>query len=215
MILSRKHLTGIRRCALAFGALLFAAGLTNAQDDQPDRVSPDKKWEYKCDNGLWSSIVSTVTGKMELDLSNAVDAPYCNDAAVVWSPDSKRFAFNYSPSHAPHTVFETVAFFELRDGKWTQMTDLLRDPHIAQLVQLGKNELPKNLRSRRQEAHNDILKVRNWIDSNTAVLYANALWTGTTSPDVKAAFLFTIRFDTKGNAKVIKVEHASNRASDE
>jgi hypothetical protein len=196
-------------------AFLPAAGLTNAQDNGPGRVSPDKKWEYKCTDGLWSSIVNTVTGKVTLDLSNAVDAPYCNDATVIWSPDSKRCAFNYSPSHAPHTVFETVTFFELRDGKWAEMPDLLPDPHIAQLVQLGKNKLPKNLRSRHEEADHDILKLQNWIDSRTAVLYARALWSGTKSAGVKAAYRFTIQFDTKGNAKVIKAERAPEQEDEQ
>jgi hypothetical protein len=196
---------------VVFGALallLGTAGLTEAGEDKPNPASPDKQWEYKCTDGLWSSIVNAATGKMELDLSNAVNAPYCNDATVIWSPDSKRFAFNYSPSHAPHTVFETVTFFELRDGKWVEMPDLLEDPHIAQLVQLGKNKLPKNLRARHQEADHDVLKMRNWIDATTAVLYASALWAETRSPEIKAAYLFTIQFDTKGQAKVIKAERA-------
>jgi hypothetical protein len=198
----------LRTLPAAF-ALLLAAGLTNAGDSKSGRVSPDKKWEYQCADGIWSSLVDTATGKTTLDLSNAVDVPYCNNATVVWSPDSKRFAFNYSPSHAPHTVFKTVTFFELRDGKWTEMPDLLPDPHIPQLVQLGKNKLPAKLRSRHEEADHDILKVRNWIDSRTAVLYARALWSPAKSADVEAAYLFTIQFDPKRNAKVIRTERAA------
>ncbi len=92
------------------------------------------------------------------------------------------------------------------------MPELLPDPHIAQLVQLGGNKLPKNLRNRQEEADHDLLRVRNWIDSRTAVLYAEAFWSGTKSADIKATYLFTIEFDANGKPRVIKTDKFKDKS---
>jgi uncharacterized protein YecT (DUF1311 family) len=87
-------------------------------------VSPDKQWEYKCDEYYSGScapkIVKAGTGEVVLDLGEdlTVHEGEAGDAEVIWAADSKRFAFNYSPVHAHHTVFQSVAFYQLRGDKW-------------------------------------------------------------------------------------------------
>ena len=49
------------------------------------------------------------------------DLPEGNiETGVVWAPDSKRFAFNYMV-YSPKTDYQTVAFYQLRDGKWVAL----------------------------------------------------------------------------------------------
>ena len=49
------------------------------------------------------------------------DLPDTNiETGVVWAPDSKRFAFNYT-INSLRTDYETVAFYQLRGGKWAAL----------------------------------------------------------------------------------------------
>src|SRR5207249_5283245 len=86
-------------------------------------VSPDKQWEYKCDEYYTGTcapkIVKAGTGEVVLDLGQDLEVHEgeAGDAEVIWAADSKRFAFNYTPVHAHHTRVECVAFYQLRDGE--------------------------------------------------------------------------------------------------
>jgi hypothetical protein len=112
-----------------------------------------------------------------------------NDAEVVWAPDSKRFAFNYSPPHRPHTSYETIALYQLRGDKWVALRSPVDETsERAQLAQLAGAHFPKSRYPRRAELLRDILKVRNWTDANTAILYAYSVWVGSGSRDSRAAF---------------------------
>ena len=147
-----------------------------------------------------------------LDLSEDLSVPSANDAEVVWAPDSKRFAFNYSPPHRPHTSYETIALYQLRGDKWVALPSPVDETsERTQLVQLAKEHLPKGAYPRRAAPHRDILKVRNWTDANTAILYAYSVWIGSGSRDTKAAFLFTLKFDADGNSKIVKTEKMSDK----
>jgi hypothetical protein len=139
-----------------------------------------------------------------LDLSE--ELPDLENAKIVWAPDSKRVAFNYSQP-CKHCTYDTIAFYQLRDGKWVR----LRSPvdqasERTQLAQLAKH-LPKSARW----AH-DVLKVREWIDANTAILYAYSYWSVGDVGDFKEAhFLFTLKFDTEGKWKIVKTHQMSDK----
>jgi hypothetical protein len=153
---------------------------------------------------------------MVLDLSNEVEVPYCQDAEVVWAPDSKRFAFNYSPPHAPHTSYETIALYQLRGEKWVALRSPVDETsERTQLAQLAKEHLPKSAYPRHAEPLRDILKVRNWTDSNTAILYAYSVWIGSGSHNSEANFLFTLKFDADGNWKIVKTHQMSEKEVEE
>jgi hypothetical protein len=197
--------------------LAFNQSIT-AQERSPSvgSVSPDKQWEYRCVDGLWSSIVNTDTNKMVLDLSNEVEVPYCQGAQVIWAPDSKRFAFNYSPSHAPHTSYETIALYELRGDKWVALRSPVDETsERSQLVQLAKELLPKSAYLRHAEPLRDILKVREWTDANTAILYAYSAWEGGGPRSPEASFLFTLKLDAGGNWKIVKTHRMSKKEIEE
>jgi hypothetical protein len=197
------------------GFVAFVQSIT-AQEPSPSptSVSPDKQWEYRCRDGLWSSIVNTGTDKMVLDLSNELEVPYCQDAQVVWASDSKRFAFNYSPPHAPHTSYETIALYQLRGDKWMALRlPLDETSERTQLSQLAKEHLPKSAYPRHAEPSRDILKVREWTAFDTAVLYAPCY--GRTSGQLEAAFLFTLKFTDAGDGKIIKTRRMSKKELEE
>jgi hypothetical protein len=143
-----------------------------------------------------------------LDLSKDQSVPHATEAEVVWAPDSKRFAFNYSPPHVPHTSYETIALYQLRGDKWTALGSPVDETSDrTQLAQLAKERLPESDPSR------DILRVRNWTSANTAILYAysDSVRVGSGSRSSEASFLFTLKFDAEGNSKIVKIQQMSGK----
>lgn len=185
-----------------------------------DWISPDKQWEYKCaEYGLGQctpEIVKNGTTQVVLDLDEElqVHGPEADQAELLWAPDSRRFAFNYSPPHAHHTAYETVTFYQLRGDKWVALRSPVdEESERAQLAQLLKEHVPKGFNPRHCAPHSDILKVRNWTDPNTAILYAPRY--GRTSGQLETAFLFTLKFDDAGNWKIVKTHQMSEKAIQE
>lgn len=199
---------------------------SNAEESSPPAqtnptwFSPDKKWEYKCvEYGAGACVPHIVKAGatevvLDLDSQLGVNGPDSQQAEIIWAPDSKRFAFNYSPIHAHHTTFVTVAFYQLRNDKWVG----LHSPgdevsESSQLVQPLKKHLPKGFNPRHCAPNSDILKLRNWTDANTAILYAPCY--GHTSGQLEAAFLFTLKFDEAGNWRIVKTHQLSKKELEE
>jgi hypothetical protein len=145
-----------------------------------------------------------------LDLNQELEV-YGPETEILWAPDSKRFGFNYSPLHAHHSVWITVAFYELREEQWVALPSLLKESERSQVIQLAKAQLPKKLQGRREGARRDILKIRRWIDRDTAILYAYSVW----DDDAKAAFLFTVKFNAGGRPKIVKTERLPAKEAEE
>ena len=160
----------------------------------PSSVSPDKQWEYKR-----GEIVNAGTAQVVLALDQEPD--------ILWAPDSKRFGFNYSPPHAHHTIYKTVAFYQLRGDKWVPLRDL---PDY--LLRRRPDYLPKGFNPRNCAREWDELKLREWTDANTAILYAPCHGR---SSEVNAAFLLTLKFDDAGNWKIIKAHQTSKKELEE
>jgi hypothetical protein len=135
------------------------------------------------------------------------------DREVVWAPDSKRFALNYMIDNRK-IDYATVAFYQLRGDKWVA----LHSPadvgsELAQLVQLAKEQLPKSAHERRiwrSQPQGDILKVRQWADANTAIVYSYSDW-----DELRAGFLITLKFDKSGDWKIIKTHQMSKKELEE
>src|SRR5437899_1660178 len=176
-----------------------------------DRVSPDKQWEYH--SAGRERIVKAGTSQTVLDLSEGL--PDLENAKIVWAPDSKRFALNYKLP-CKHCTYDTIAFYQLRDDKWFTWRALVDErSERGQLAQLAKDHLPKSAHERRiwrsQPTH-DLLKVREWIDANTAILYAYSQWfVGDDKGELDANFLFTLKFDADGNWKIVKTHQMSEK----
>jgi hypothetical protein len=74
------------------------------------------------------------------------------------------------------------------------------------LVREGQRGYPRHVKPLR-----DILKVHNWTDANTAILYAYSVWVGSGSRSSEASFLFTLKFDAEGNSKIVKTQQMSDK----
>src|SRR5438094_661385 len=158
-------------------------------------LSPDKQWEYKR-----GEIVKAGAMQVVLDLDQELEV-YGPETEIVWAPDSKRFGFNYSPLHAHHTTYNKVAFYQLRGDKWVALHSPSDASEPSQLLQSPlKDHLPKGFNPRHCAPEWDELKLRTWTDANTAILYAPCYGR---SSELKAAFLFTLKFDDAGNWKII------------
>ncbi|HYT23946.1 MAG TPA: lysozyme inhibitor LprI family protein [Candidatus Polarisedimenticolia bacterium] len=182
----------------------------------PGSVSPDKKWEYKCveyNGECWSQIVKAGTTQVVVDLTDVPDGAGATNAEILWAPDSKRFAFNYSPVQRHHTGFHralvTVAFYQLRDDKW----EALRSLEDETTESLAKGHVPKNAYPRHCDPEVDTFKLRNWTDANTTILYAACY--ARSSGELGSRFLFTLKFDEAGNWKIVKARRLSKKELEE
>lgn len=166
-------------------------------------LSPDKQWEYK-----GAQILNAGTTQVVLDLGKELDL-YGPEMGIVWAPNSKRFGFNYSPLTAHHTTYQKVAFYQLRSDKWLALHSPASALEPSQLLQTPlKDHLPKGFNPRHCAPAWDEVKLRTWTDANTAILYAPCYGR---SRDLKAAFLFTLKFDEVGNWKIIKTHQMSKK----
>lgn len=211
----------MRASLLCVSALLFAAAVdaqvqTRRKDSSP---SPDGQWEYQCTDGFWSAVVKKETGEQALDLSTEVSAPYCEGSDVVWAPDSKRFVFNYSPPHVPHSSYVVTAFYELRDDKWVALPSPVDpDSDNKTFAALAKH-LPKGVRRPPVWATDPvrlIFKVRDWTDPDTAKLYVYAAVSSDSKRSASAsALLFTLKFEPGGTWKIVGSEKLSAKEHSE
>ena len=183
-----------------------------AAGTNPSSVSPDKKWEYKCveyNGECWSQIVKAGTAQVVVDLTEAPDGAGATNAELLWAPDSRRFAFNYSPVQRHHTGFhralETVAFYQLRGDKW----EALRSLEDETTESLAKGHVPKNAYPRHCDPDVDTFKLRNWTDANTTILYAACY--ARNSGKIESAFLFTLKFDDTGDWKIVNGHRMSKK----
>jgi hypothetical protein len=130
---------------------------------------------------------------------------------VVWSPDSKRFAFNYV-IYSPRTDYETVAFYQLRDDKWVGLhSPVDEQSEHSQLAQLAKKYSPRNANQTGDSSEvSDHLEARSWTDANTVVLSAYSEREGD-----KGAARFTLNFDKAGNWKIVKMHRLSKKEVEE
>jgi hypothetical protein len=180
---------------IAIAACAIDCGLSNAQESgpaqapspSPSSISPDKQWEYKCveygAGDCLPRIVKAGTTQRVVDLNDVPDGARGMGAEIRWSPDSKRFAFNYSTPLTHHS-YDTVAFYQLRDDKWEALRSLADG--------LADEAYPRHC-----DQYQGIWQLRNWSDPNTAILYAAC------SGTIKSAFLFTLKFSDAGTWKIV------------
>jgi len=172
-------------------------------------ISPDGHWEYRIAGEQFPEIAKAGAREVTLDLAGKHEVPYPQDEAVAWAPDSKSFAFHFSPPHASHTSYDMVVVYRLRGEEWVAAKPLAEsEPVLSQLAQLGKGRLPKNL-ARDKAGERDILKLRQWIDADTALFYAFSSHFGHKSGNTKATYLFTLKFDDQGKWKIVEMHPAT------
>lgn len=171
-------------------------------------ISPNKEWEYRSYSTEGEAkIVNLSTSQVVLDLSD--EAP----GAVLWAPDSKRFALNYGRGRVHQT-----SLYQLRGDQWKTLkspedgVQEVLDKTIS--AQVKKRGLPKKTDLRLIW---ETLEVRRWGDSNTAVLYAGLHEAVRENLERRfdVDFVFILKFDNAGNWKVIKAHQMSKKELEE
>jgi len=61
-------------------------------------------------------------------------------------------------------------------------------------------------------SNHHILKLRSWVDNDTATLYAPCY--GRKSGDLNTAFVLTVKFDAQGKSKLMKAEKFSGKQAE-
>ena len=115
-------------CAISCGSCVLAADEEPVATESPSKgpspettaqptpssVSPDKKWEYKAPTEEGPKLANANTNQTAVDLSDVCDISSCGEgAAVLWAPDSKRFAFNWGQGRVHQT-----SLYQLRGDEW-------------------------------------------------------------------------------------------------
>src|ERR1041385_4558129 len=187
----------------------------------PDRISPDKKWEYIGENK--PKIVEAGTNKVALDLS---DQPGGNDfrsATITWAPDSKRFAFNYGQQ-----LKQATSLYQFNGDEWkalgspdNKVSEVAHKAIDAQLKQKGLSEEKLSSENKFLQSIWWTPKVTHWDDSNTAHLYASLrqVIAARDNPEMgdalSANLLLTIKFDNAGNWNIKQMHPMSQESGNE
>jgi sugar lactone lactonase YvrE len=167
-------------------------------------VSPDKKWEYRSlpveDE---AKIVKAGTSEVAVDFFRAKSG-----TTILWAPDSKRVALNYGNGRGEHLPL----LYQLRGEVWVALKSPGDRDKVSNLVkadiaaQVKREGLPKKTQLR---LNSWTVKVHQWVDSSTAILYASMREEH--EADVEADFLFTLKFDESGNWKIVKTHRMSEK----
>ncbi len=205
-------------CAYLLSALLLIPSQVSAEGEK-NPLSPDSRWRYECVEGHWPEIHQTSTAKRALDLmGDERSVPHADDAEVVWAPDSKRFAFNYSPPHVPHSTFVTTAFYQLRGEEWVLLHSPIDEESSEKSFAVLAKHLPKGVRPPRlwrSDPNRLVFKVRQWTDADSAILYVYTAGTSSGGGDSPSAFLFTLKFDLEGKCKITSAQKIAQKDIDD
>ena len=196
-------------CAFLLLTLPFNSSHGSADPGRPDAkegLSPDGQWRYLCVEGHWPEIQKVNTAQRALDLmGDTRSVPDAEEAQVVWAPDSKRFAFNYSPPHVPHSTYITTAFYQIRGEEWVLLPSPINEDSPKDSFAALARHLPKGVRLPRlwrADPNRLVFKVRQWLDADTANLYVHTAGTSSGGSESPSAFLFTLKFDREGKCKI-------------
>ena len=181
-------------------------------------VSPDKQWEYKAPSGSDDArILKAGSDEMAVSLVDDCDIG-CEHASVLWTPDSKRFAFNRGDGKERLT-----SVYQLREGKWQKLQSFGEDDAIQRgtydivKTQADRKGLPKKTFLHMQRS---TVRGIKWIDPSTLTIYSS-LAMRVHRPDGEdvgegfgADVLFTIKFDAEGKWKIVKTHQISEKEAE-
>jgi DNA-binding beta-propeller fold protein YncE len=173
-------------------------------------ISPDERWEYQpATNELRPRIVKAGTNEVAGEL--ACDMSTCGNPTLLWSPDSKRFAFYWGQGRTHQT-----ALYQLNGDKWIalkspgnddEIEKRVRAEEVAQLKRQGVSKKAGRLRLLW-----DYAQPNRWTDASTLIVRASlAEMDRETEDGFGADFLFTLKFDHAGKWKIIKTHRMSEK----
>jgi hypothetical protein len=187
---------------------LFCAcsGAAHAKDKPAKGRSPDGKWEYRVvDNA--ASIVKAGSTEVAVELPagddpSAAEPGTVESGAIMWAPDSRRFAYNYRTSLRSHTC----VLYEFTGSEWKPLPEFEEKAEAVQeaveaamLQQIKRLGFPADSHQRRIGEN---WQARRWIDNSTLELLAHSAANVENEP-VSGAVVFRVRCDGKGDWTII------------
>jgi hypothetical protein len=177
-------------------------------------LSPDEKWEFSLDRDDNGRLIRTGTTDTAVELSLPCGPATGTCHEPIWSPDSKRFAFNYGQGRTRECTFYQLSGDEWKELEASDSSDPLNDllgKRIA--AQVKKKGLPATTDLR---LISDTLKAHHWIDSNTLVVFASLGEVVREDMEIgfSAAYLGTVKFDPTGAWKLIKTRELSEKEAE-
>jgi hypothetical protein len=193
---ARFQLRFLAMKAVAF-ALFFTASICVALAGDPIKYrSPDGKFamllsETDDEAGVTIKLVEVASGKVVIDLADT-GHPYSENAKLLWSTNSKEFAFFEDDRRGGSTTVYRRSGDTFEDVSLPETPDCKNKQNVGKEFAVG-------------------VKPQRWINSNTLVLLASNEWSDSADPDKTHECKQTIQivFDSAGkaSAKLIKETH--------
>lgn len=198
---------------VTFVTMVVAQGPSASAPAGKKSFSPDRKWEFSLDRDDNGRLIKTgsTDSAAEFSLPCGPGRGVCHEP--IWSPDSKRFAFNSGQGRT-----RECTFFQLSGDEWKALeapdTDPLDDLLSKKIAaQVKKKHLPASTDLR---MISDTIAAHHWIDSNTLVVFASLgeVVREDTEIGFSAAYLGTVKFDPAGAWKVVKTRELSDKEAE-
>jgi hypothetical protein len=166
-------------------------------------TSPDKKWEYVGGDDE-PKLLKTDTKEVVLDLGEQ------GPGSVLWAPDSKRFALEYTRGHQS-------SLYQLRDDHWVELEspddEAFKRADAVLAAEAKRRGVPRNA-SRRTPSWS--IKADEWVQATTLVMHASLSnwyeWGEDHTKGISRDFLVTLQFDDAGEWKIVKMRQVSKKA---
>ncbi len=165
----------------------------NGEEIIKDR-SPDGRFALQLsrdDEGMFGIGVIDVASHKELVSLDSLGNPYAKESGLVWSPDSKRVAYNE----------------ESRRGGNATVYQLKNDA----FVELKLPDLPDCEAKRVLKVYESSEVAERWLNANTLLVVTRGSWATGDDKDGECEKVATIKFDPNGKASIQNVKSISAR----
>jgi hypothetical protein len=198
------------KIAHTLSALVMFSVVARAEENKPEGttfLSPDKKWEFRFDSKGNPEIARAGEAEAVLQLYDKCSGGADACKPPVWAPDSKRFAFNASTE----IRYQPTSFYQLKDDKWEELPapDAIGTAlEKAETAQMKKKGVSRKVSLR---LISNPIRTIKWTSADTAVVYGSLYEVEKDNVDAGfgASFLFTLKFDSSGECRIVKTERPS------
>ncbi|MEY2580125.1 MAG: hypothetical protein QOI49_2949 [Verrucomicrobiota bacterium] len=195
-------------CQLLWLLLLPAA--LHAQEEKSAKrgfVSPDKQWECRVIDEI-VVLLKAGSDAPVLNLNEEIGQLALESGALVWAPDSRRFAFNSRGGGKSYVC----DLYELAGTTWKKLPDLFDNAKpVHPIIDRSLRRQLKKLGARRDATLNMVMsqwRARRWLDNDTFEAYVGEgrrVMVHETDEDweyLGCAVLFRGKCDNRGGWKV-------------
>jgi tetratricopeptide (TPR) repeat protein len=189
----RKMMRSLSFILPSLAALLGLSITTAAAETIKDR-SPDGRFALQLthdEEGTFSLGLIEVTTRKQLVALDSLANPYANHSHLIWSPDSKRVAYNQDNRRGGNATI-----YQQKDNGFERVK--LPDLPIYQ---------PKHARKTWEAS----FVAKRWLNINALVVVESSVWITENDEEGQAEKTATIKFDSNGKASFQNVISTSAR----